>query len=295
MSKYLKTLSLTSYKNFRLKVFKSYKNLNTELRNKKGSLGLVPTMGSLHEGHTSLIEKAINENPNVIVSIFVNPTQFDNKKDLQNYPKNLKNDLRQLKNFSKLLVYHPNIKELYPDDLLANEYNFEKLDKIMEGESRINHFNGVATIVEKLFNIFKPDFAYFGEKDFQQLIILKSLVNKVGFKTKIISCPTVRENNGLAMSSRNQLLSRREREKATILYSFLLEAKRLIDRLSPIEIENTIITKFTNIEDVELEYFKILTDHTLSKTKKTNDKEKFRAFIACNIGRVRLIDNIALE
>ncbi len=295
MSKYLKTLSLTSYKNFRLKVFNSYKNLNTELRNKKGSLGLVPTMGSLHEGHTSLIEKAINENPNVIVSIFVNPTQFDNKKDLQNYPKNLKNDLTQLKNFSKLLVYHPNIKELYPDDLLANDYNFEKLDKIMEGKSRINHFNGVATIVEKLFNIFKPDFAYFGEKDFQQLIILKSLVNTVGFKTKIISCPTVRENSGLAMSSRNQLLTKKEREKATILYSFLLEAKRLIHMLSPIEIEKTVITKFTNIEGIELEYFKILTDQTLSKTKKTNDKEKYRAFIACNIGKVRLIDNIALE
>ena len=278
-----------------MKAFNSYKQLNAELKNRKGSLGLVPTMGSLHQGHLSLIEKAIKKNSNVIVSIFVNPTQFNKQKDFHNYPNNLKSDLNQLMDFNNVLVYLPDTNELYPKGIFANEYNFGKLDKTMEGKSRTNHFNGVATIVEKLFNIFKPDLAYFGEKDFQQLIIIKSLVNQIGYKVKIISCPTIRENDGLAMSSRNQLLTKEERKKAILLYASLIEAKRLMNSSSPSEIENSITKKFTNIEGVELQYFKILTDHSLSKTKEINNKEKYRAFMACNIGKVRLIDNIALE
>ena len=176
-----------------MKAFNSYKQINAELKNRKGSLGLVPTMGSLHQGHLSLIEKAIKKNSNVIVSIFVNPTQFDKQKDFQNYPENLQSDLNQLMDFNNVLVYLPDTNELYPKGVFTNEYNFGKLDKIMEGESRTNHFNGVATIVEKLFNMFKPDLAYFGEKDFQQLIIIKSLVNQIGWKIKVISCPTIRE------------------------------------------------------------------------------------------------------
>ena len=164
-------------------------------------------MGSLHSGHLSLVEKAIKENSNVIVSIFVNPTQFDNKSDLENYPQNLKNDLKQLQKFNNVLVYVPDIQDLYPKNTISKKYNFGRLDKIMEGESRVNHFNGVATIVEKLFKIFKPNFAYFGEKDFQQLIIIKSLLKQKNLKVKIISCPTVRENDGLAMSSRNAYLT----------------------------------------------------------------------------------------
>ena len=232
---------------------------------------------------------------NVIVSVFVNPTQFDKQKDFQNYPENLKSDLNKLMDFNNVLVYLPDTNELYPKGVFANEYNFGKLDKIMEGKSRTNHFNGVATIVEKLFNMFKPDLAYFGEKDFQQLIIIKSLVNQIGCKIKIISCPTIRENDGLAMSSRNQILTQEERKKATLLYTSLIEAKKLMNSSTPVEIENNITKKFTNIEGVELQYFKILTDHSLSETKEINDKEKYRAFMACNIGKVRLIDNIALE
>ena len=148
-------------------------------------------MGSLHNGHLSLVQKAVKENSNVIVSIFVNPTQFDNKSDLENYPQNLKNDLEQLQKFNNVLVYVPDIKDLYPKNTSSKKYNFGRLDKIMEGESRVNHFNGVATIVEKLFKIFKPNFAYFGEKDFQQLIIIKSLLKQKSLKVKIISCPTV--------------------------------------------------------------------------------------------------------
>jgi len=278
-----------------LKTFNSYKDLNNELRNRKGSLGLVPTMGSLHQGHLSLIEKAKIKNHNVIVSIFVNPTQFDNKTDLYNYPESLKNDLDQLKNFNNIIVYVPNIKELYPKTIIAKKYNFGKLDKIMEGESRMNHFNGVATVVEKLFNIFYPDYAYFGEKDFQQLVIIKALVEKKRLKTKIISCPTVRENDGVAMSSRNQLLNREERRKAIMLYHSLLEAKKLMHSTDPLEIEKTVTAKFSNIENVDLQYFKILTEHSFSRSKKVNDKEKYRAFIACNIGQVRLIDNMIVE
>ena len=278
-----------------MKTFASYKNLNNELRNKKGAISLVPTMGSLHQGHISLIQTAIKKTPNVVVSIFVNPTQFENKTDLKNYPKNLKNDLSKLKALGNLLVYMPDIKELYPKKVIADEYNFGELDKIMEGKSRSNHFNGVATIVEKLFTIFKPDFAFFGEKDFQQLTIIKSLVNQKGLKTKIVSCPTIREDDGLAMSSRNHLLSKEERAKAIVLYHALLEAKELIVSTSPIEIEKSISLKFANIEGVDLEYFKILTTNSFSKTKKLNRKDKYRAFIACTLGKVRLIDNIILE
>ena len=209
-------------------------------------------MGSLHQGHISLIQTAIKKTPNVVVSIFVNPTQFENKTDLKNYPKNLKNDLSKLKALGNLLVYMPDIKELYPKKVIADEYNFGELDKIMEGKFRSNHFNGVATIVEKLFTIFKPDFAFFGEKDFQQLTIIKSLVNQKGLKTKIVSCPTIREDDGLAMSSRNHLLSKEERAKAIVLYHALLEAKELIVSTSPIEIEKSISLKFANIEGVDL-------------------------------------------
>jgi len=248
-------------------------------------------MGSLHQGHLSLIEKAVKQSPNVIVSIFVNPTQFENKTALNHYPENLKNDLSKLKKLNNILVYIPNIEEIYPKQVVANKYNFGKIDKIMEGKYRVNHFNGVATIVEKLFKIFKPNFAFFGEKDFQQLAIIKLLVKRRGIKTKIISSPTVRENDGLAMSSRNK----DERKKATVVYHSLLEAKKLMHSVNFLEIEKTITAKLKNIEDIDLQYFKILTDDSFSKTKKLNGKEKYRAFIACNIGRVRLIDNIALE
>ena len=252
-------------------------------------------MGSLHNGHLSLVEKAVKKNSNVIVSIFVNPTQFDNKSDLENYPQNLKNDLEQLQKFNNVLVYVPDIKDLYPKNTSSKKYNFGRLDKIMEGKSRVNHFNGVATIVEKLFKIFKPNFAYFGEKDFQQLIIIKSLLKQKSLKVKIISCPTVRENDGLAMSSRNKLLNKKERKTATVLYRTLLEAKGLMNSSEPKEIEKTISTKFSNIKDVDLLYFKILTEGSFADLKNLKDKENFRAFIACNIGNIRLIDNMILE
>ena len=204
-----------------MKTFISHKKLDNELRNSEGSLGLVPTMGSLHRGHISLIEKATANNTNVIVSIFINPTQFDENQDLRNYPKNLQNDLQLLQNFSNILVYIPEISDLYPKKTKAKDYDFGKLDKIMEGEFRPGHFNGVATIVEKLFTIFYPDFAYFGEKDFQQVIIIKALVEQQELSTKIISCPTIRENDGLAMSSRNQLLKEGYRKNAAITQLFI--------------------------------------------------------------------------
>ena len=278
-----------------MNTFASYIDLNNELKNRNGNVGLVPTMGSLHQGHISLVQKAIRETPNVIVSIFVNPTQFSNKKDLKNYQENLRNDLYKLKEFENILVYIPGIEELYPKKVEANKYSFGTLDKIMEGKTRINHFNGVATIVDKLFKIFKPDVAYFGEKDYQQLLIIKSLAKKKRIKTRIISCPTIRESDGLAMSSRNQLLNSIDRKKAIVIYQSLLEAKELMASANTLEIERAITKKFINIEDVRLEYFKILTDNSLLKTKKINKKEKYRAFIACTIGRVRLIDNIILE
>ena len=251
-------------------------------------------MGSLHKGHISLIQKATANNTNVIVSIFINPTQFDEKQDLQNYPKNLQNDLQLLQNFPNILVYIPETNDLYPKRIKAKDYDFGKLDKIMEGEFRPGHFNGVATIVEKLFTIFYPDFAYFGEKDFQQVIIIKALVEQQELSTKIISCPTIRENDGLAISSRNQLLKEGYRKNAAIIHNSLLEAKQLMQSMNPPQLEETVISKFFNTEDVELDYFKVLTNDSLAERKKFNKAEAYRAFIACKIGEVRLIDNIIL-
>lgn len=277
-----------------MKTFISHKKLNNELRNREGSLGLVPTMGSLHRGHISLIEKATANNTNVIVSIFINPTQFDENQDLRNYPKNLQNDLQLLQNFPNILVYIPEISDLYPKKIKAKDYDFGKLDKIMEGEFRPGHFNGVSTIVEKLFTIFYPDFAYFGEKDFQQVIIIKALVEQQELSTKIISCPTIRENDGLAMSSRNQLLKEGYRKNAAIIHNSLLEAKQLMKSMNPPQLEKTVAAKFFNAEGVDLEYFKVLTNDSLAERKKFNKAETYRAFIACRIGEVRLIDNIIL-
>ena len=268
----------------------------TTLKNNSISVGLVPTMGALHKGHLSLVKKAISENEVVVVSIFVNPTQFDNKDDLKKYPVTLDSDLEYLKNISKeLIIFAPSIRELYSDDISSKEYEFDGLDTTMEGKFRANHFLGVATVVEKLFLIVKPNKAYFGEKDFQQLLIIKKLVEKTKMPIEIIGCPIVREPNGLAMSSRNERLPKELRDKASLIYETLLAAKALFGMKSATKVMDWVKNKFDSQSELNLEYINITEQETLKPVNRKHKNKKYRAFVAVYANGVRLIDNIALN
>lgn len=269
-----------------MRVYSSHKELLRSL-GKIQSVGLVPTMGSLHKGHLSLIQRAVSENKEVIVSIYVNPTQFDDKEDLKKYPRNLDNDLKILEGFNNILVYTPSDSDLYNEYEKSKKYNFGDFMNIMEGKYRPNHFDGVATVVEKLFKIFTPNNAYFGEKDFQQLILIKSLAEKLDLNLSVVGCKTIREEDGLAMSSRNKLLSKKERESAGEIIKLLLKAKEMNRDSNSGQIKKMIISHVDSIDDVDLEYFEIINLSKFLDTKET------RAFIACKVGDVRLIDNIS--
>ncbi|MFX0556308.1 pantoate--beta-alanine ligase [Maribacter sp. CXY002] len=264
--------------------------------NQKDSLGLVPTMGALHLGHASLIEKAVSENDYVVVSIFVNPTQFNNADDLIKYPKTINEDLTLIKDIStKIIVFTPSIKEIYNENIISKSYDFNGLDKVMEGEFRDNHFNGVGTIVEELFKLIKPTRAYFGEKDFQQLRIIQKLTQIQHIPVQIIGCPIVRESNGLAMSSRNERLDKTLRLKAGFIYKTLQTAKEIFGMKSALETKEWVVNTFQNQMELELEYFEITDVETLTPTKTILANTKYRAFIAVYANDVRLIDNIALN
>ena len=266
------------------------------LKNPSTVVGLVPTMGALHKGHLSLIKKAISETKVVVVSIFVNPTQFDNQDDLKKYPDTLDADLESLKNVSEeLIVFTPSAIELYSNNISSKEYDFDGLDKTMEGKYRSNHFLGVATVVEKLFSIVQPNKAYFGEKDFQQLLIIKKLIENTNMPIEIIDCPIVREPHGLAMSSRNERLPKDLRIKASFIYETLLAAKEIFGTKSATNVMNWVKNKFGKQPEFDLEYIKITDQETLNPIKRKQKNTKYRAFIAVYVDGVRLIDNIALN
>jgi pantoate--beta-alanine ligase len=291
-------ISLRAVKNKLMLVIETKKelkdNLSALFSNSK-SLGLVPTMGALHSGHVSLIEKASKENDQVIVSIFVNPTQFNNQKDLEKYPKTLESDLKLIKKVSdNILVYTPSVKEIYQNNVAAEIYNFEGLDTVMEGAFRDNHFNGVGTIVEELLTSITPNNAYFGEKDFQQLQIIKKLVQLKNIPVNIIGCPIVREESGLAMSSRNERLSVSMRKEAAFIYKILKDAKKMFGTKSALEVVDWVENQFKNNKFLALEYFQIADMNTLKSVTKKQNKTKYRAFIAVFVDDIRLIDNIAL-
>ena len=275
--------------------FKTSKEILDFLNKTNKSIGLVPTMGALHAGHESLIKKALIENEIVIVSIFVNPTQFDNKDDLINYPRNLKSDLEKIKKLdSKIIIYSPLIKDLYFDDISVKDFNFGFIGNELEGHFRKNHFNSVATIVEKLFNLFKPNRAYFGEKDYQQILIIKNLILKSNLNVELTSCPTVRDPDGLALSSRNDLLSKKERKIAPIIYKTLLNVKNKIKNEQIESVIFKIKNEFESTPSLKLEYLEIREALSLKPVKKINKEKKYRAFISARIGKIRLIDNIEL-
>tara|TARA_R110002153_G_scaffold85253_2_gene213007 strand:- start:3853 stop:4710 length:858 start_codon:yes stop_codon:yes gene_type:complete len=260
------------------------------------SLGLVPTMGALHKGHASLIQKAVNENDRVVVSIFVNPTQFNNKEDLDKYPKTLESDIKLISSISKdIIVFTPAVSEIYTDSVVPKIYDFEGLDKIMEGEFRDDHFNGVGTIVEELLTIIKPKKAYFGEKDFQQLRIIQKLTEIQHIPVEIIGCEIIREDHGLAMSSRNERLSKKIRQKAAFIYKTLQTAKNKFGMENALNVKDWVINEFQKNDEFQLEYFDITDVETLTPINNKINNVKYRAFIAVYIEDVRLIDNIALN
>ncbi|MDO6471205.1 pantoate--beta-alanine ligase [Maribacter sp. 1_MG-2023] len=271
----------------------------TEELNKLGDnqdLGLVPTMGALHKGHASLIQKAVEENKNVVVSIFINPTQFNNKEDLDKYPKTLASDVQLISAISDtIIVFAPDVADIYPDTVIPKIYDFEGLDKVMEGEFRDDHFNGVGTIVEELLKTVKPARAYFGEKDFQQLRIIQKLTEIQHLPVEIIGCEIIRENHGLAMSSRNERLSEKIRLKAAFIYDTLKTAKIKFGMENALKIKDWVINEFEKSDQFQLEYFDITDIETLTPIQNKINNVKYRAFIAVYVEDVRLIDNIALN
>jgi pantoate--beta-alanine ligase len=260
------------------------------------TVGFVPTMGALHYGHLSLVREALANNAMCVVSIFVNPTQFDNAEDLKKYPRTLDKDVKLLETVSKgLIVYAPSVEDLYGADTQVEHFNFDGLEFEMEGKFRTGHFDGVATIVKRLFEIVKPDQAYFGEKDYQQLAIIKKLTEKHNCPVKVKGCKIHREESGLAMSSRNTRLKPDYKRAAPFIYKTLQAAKIKFGTKSAKEVTEWVEKQFAKHELLELEYFIIADIKTLKPVKRKSKTKTYRAFIAVYADDIRLIDNIALN
>jgi len=267
----------------------------SERRYSKKTIGFVPTMGALHQGHLALIARAKKENDLVVVSIFVNPTQFNNPADLKNYPRTIESDTEQLISAGTDILFFPSVEEMYPPGEQENEnYDFGILEMVMEGKHRPGHFKGVAQVVSKLFKIVNPDTAYFGEKDFQQLTIIRELVKKMNSGINIIGCPTVRESDGLAMSSRNALLSEDERKKASAISKALFFIRDNREQLSVADMKQIIKEKIETETGGEVEYLEIAEEEKLQSISHWDFSKRLRVFTAVRLGKVRLIDNVPL-
>lgn len=282
-------LLISQMKTFTLKSeLKSYLN---GIRKDK-IVSFIPTMGSLHEGHLSLLQKAKESSDVVICSIFVNPTQFNNSSDFEKYPRTTEIDINILTEKKCTILYLPEVSDLYQENEQAKQFYFDGLDNFMEGEGRKGHFNGVATIVEKLFRIISPEKAFFGEKDLQQLQIIKYISKQLQIPIEIIGVPTKREESGLAMSSRNKLLSEKNLQKATLIYHILRYIKENSDNFTVDQLKKVAIEKFSYQTDITLEYLEIVSLKTLQPISEFRIKNKNAACIAASISSVRLIDNI---
>ncbi len=279
-------------------VFSTKTELNTFLKPKikaKQSIGFIPTMGALHNGHLSLFKESVKENAVTVVSIYVNPTQFNNAEDLEKYPRSLESDIEKVKSVSDaIIIFTPTTSEIYSDSVSSQSFNFSGLENQMEGKHRPGHFNGVGTIVKRLFEIVKPNKAYFGEKDFQQLQIVRKLVENYAIPVQIIGCPIHREPNGLAMSSRNTLLSKKAKTEAAIIYKTLKEAKDYFKNHTANTTIKWVENKFKQHPNFTLEYFEIADENSLLPCKRKSKNKKYRGFIAVFIENIRLIDNISL-
>jgi pantoate--beta-alanine ligase len=260
------------------------------------TIGFVPTMGALHQGHLALMQKSLSENENTIVSIFVNPTQFNNPEDLAKYPRTLEEDVKKLTALSpKIILYAPTVEDIYDGQPVSQPFDFDGLENQMEGKFRPGHFNGVGTIVKRLFEIVEPTNAYFGEKDFQQLQIVKKMVAKNHLKVNVVGCPIYREPNNLAMSSRNERLSTQEREAAAIIFQTLNVAKEKFKSNSATSVSEWVQKSFEKNPMFTLEYFVIADEATLLPCLRKNKNKKYRAFIAIVVNNIRLIDTISLN
>lgn len=259
-------------------------------------IGFAPTMGALHKGHLSLYEEAKKENDLVISSIFVNPTQFNNPEDLERYPRDINRDILILQNSGLVdAVYIPEVADIYPEKAESKHYDFDGLESEMEGKSRPGHFDGVGTVVEELFRQVQPDNAYFGEKDFQQLAIIKKMVEKKHLPVKITGVPIYRAENGLALSSRNQRLHEDRKEASKVIYETLKKVNDWFRTVSIPEIKERVTDIFDDQPGMKLEYFLIADENTLQETDFFYKDRNFRAFIVVVVDGVRLIDNMHLD
>ena len=255
------------------------------------TIGLVPTMGALHKGHMSLVEKADETCDIVVVSIFVNPTQFNNQDDLKRYPRNLNKDAELLEKTSCSLIFAPTVDEIYPEPD-TRVFDFGLLDKVMEGRFRQGHFNGVAQVVSRLFDIVKPNKAFFGEKDFQQLAIIREMVRQLNYKIEIVPCSIVREEDKLAMSSRNMLLSEIHRKKVPIISHTLFESCNFAESNDVNRTLAFVIDRINSVSELEVEYFNIVNGNTLQPVEDWDESEYIVGCIAVFAGEIRLIDNV---
>lgn len=282
-----------------MEIFRDKKTLTDYIERQKEMgkrIGFAPTMGALHQGHLSLYEIANKENDLVISSIFVNPTQFNNPDDLKKYPRDTNRDLKLLEKTGIVdAVYLPEVEDLYPDGLASKSFNFDGLENRMEGKSRPGHFDGVGTVVEELFSQIKPDNAYFGEKDFQQLAIIEKLAAQLKLPVKIHGVPIYREENGLAMSSRNERLSSAQRDAAKVIHETLVKVNDWFRIITVPEINKRVKDIFDDQRGMTLEYFEIADENTLKETDFFYKDKNYRAFIVVNVGDVRLIDNMHLD
>lgn len=280
-------------------IFKDQKSLSEHLNPlhlENLKIGFVPTMGALHAGHLSLIQKATSENDAVVVSIFVNPTQFNNQEDLEKYPRTPEKDIEMISTINnKVMVYLPDSTDIYGSKVKSEVIDFEGIEQQMEGRFRPGHFNGVGTVVEKLLKIVKPSSAYFGEKDFQQLQIIKKLVQLKKHPVHIVPCSIFREENGLAMSSRNERLKPEIRKEAAIIYETLLMVKNNFKTTSIEDLKNQVANKFKNLPRFTLEYIEIAEEETLISATEILPNKNYRVFIAVFADNIRLIDTISLK
>ena len=263
----------------------------SEAKNAGKSVGLVPTMGALHEGHASLVRRSVKENDVTVVSIFLNPTQFNDPKDLERYPRTLESDCKLLEQCGAQIAFAPSVNEMYPEPD-TRSFSYPPTDSVMEGARRPGHFNGVCQIVSKLFMITEPDRAYFGEKDFQQICVIRRMVADLGFKMDIVPCPVIREASGLAMSSRNSLLTPDEKVLAANIYRVMKES--LSQGLSVRDTEAWVTDTLNAIEGLEVEYYSIVNGETLAEVNSWDDAPHIVGCITVYCGHtpIRLIDHI---
>jgi pantoate--beta-alanine ligase len=279
-----------------MKVYKNINDLQAALnpfRAMSKSIGFVPTMGALHKGHLSLVQRSVENGDVNVVSIYVNPTQFNDKNDLKNYPRFLDKDCALLENSGCQIVFAPTDEEMYPTE--DNRiFDLGQLATIMEGKHRPGHFNGVAQIVTKLFDFVQPDIAYFGKKDFQQLAVIRKLVKDYNYPVRIEGCPIIREDDGLAMSSRNMLLTKELRMAAPLIYKTLCEAREMAGSIDLLNICKFVENKINQNQELRLEYFEVVNSITLDPVEKIIDQTPLTACIAVFADKIRLIDNIDL-